>query len=83
MNKIDLKKYDVKMIQMGINFCISACVESMLRYLAKHIPYARFPFVNVSLVQEYIMGLMVMNTSDHLPSFGAIRDHVACKCCRF
>jgi hypothetical protein len=51
---------------MGLSFCIPASAWAIFKY---HDP-------NFAESQEYLLSLMVANTRDHQPSFGAMVKHV-------
>lgn len=69
MKTVDLAKFDkrdIQMVQMGLSFCIPASAHSIFRYHDSSFSYS----------QEYLLGLMVVNTTDNQPSFGAMVNHV-------
>jgi hypothetical protein len=51
---------------MGVSFCIPACAYLMFKYHDN----------NFKSSQEYILSLMVANSPDHQPSFGAMVNYV-------
>lgn len=66
MKTIDLNRFPLQFAQTGVNFCIPAAAWSIFKYHDQSFPDS----------QEYLLSLMVVNSSDHQPSFGAMVSHV-------
>ena len=66
MKIIEINKFNQKMIQLGVEFCIPASVQAIIQY---HDP-------SFSYSQSHLLSLMVIGEQNHQPSFGAVERHI-------